>query len=130
MIIDSSALLAILQQEPDAGRIARALAADGVRLISAANWLELCMVAVVRGGDEAARDVDRLVATCRIDIVAVTPKHAAIAHRAFARYGKGFHPARLNFGDCFAYALAKDSGEPLLFKGDDFTHTDIAAVPY
>jgi ribonuclease VapC len=130
VIVDSSALLAILQQELEADRLVHALAGDPVRLILTVNWLEASMVAFGRTGEEGVRDLNLLVAKLRLDIVAVTPKQGELARRAFLRYGKGIHPARLNFGDCWAYALAQDRGEPLLFKGEDFAQTDIAAVAY
>ena len=84
----------------------------------------------VRRGDEAVRDLDLLLAKLKIEIIAVSAKQANIARKAFQRFGRGRHPARLNFGDCFAYALAKDSGAPLLFKGEDFSQTDIAVAYY
>ena len=130
MIIDTSALLAILQKEPEALRMAEAIKRDPVREISAANWLELGMVAFQRARDEGIRDVDLMRLKYRLDVAEVSPKQADLALRAFMKYGKGIHPARLNFGDCFAYALAKDTGEPLLFKGEDFTQTDVAAAAY
>lgn len=130
MIVDSSALLAILQLEPEAERLARAVARDSSRLISAANWLEASIVVFIRAGEEGLRDLDLLTAKLQIETVPVTPKQAEIARRAFRQYGKGIHPARLNFGDCFAYALSKETGEPLLFKGEDFGKTDIEAASY
>ena len=130
MIIDTSALMCILQAEPEARAIARALAQDGIRQLSAGNFLEAGMVVQARYGDEGARDLDLLLAKLKIQIVAFTPTQAEIARRAFREFGKGRHPASLNFGDCIAYGLAKDSGEPLLFKGEDFSKTDIAVVGY
>lgn len=130
MIIDSSALFAILQQEPEAKRIAQAIALDPVRLMPAPTWLESSIGLFLRAGDEGLRDLDLLVAKYHIEVVAMTPKQAELARRAFKQYGKGIHPARLNFGDCMVYALAKDTGEPLLFKGEDFSKTDIAKVAY
>ncbi len=129
MIVDSSALLSILQQEPDAVRFARALALHSGQ-ISAANWLEASMLLFARQGEQGVRDLDVLVANYEIDVVDVTKAQAHAARRASMKYGKGVHPARLNFGDCFAYALAKDTGEPLLFKGEDFTQTDVTAAAY
>lgn len=130
MIIDSSALFAILLQEPEAERIAKAIALDPVRLMSAPTWLEISIGVFLRIGDEGLRSLDLLVAKYHIEVVAMTPKQAELARRAFKQYGKGIHPARLNFGDCMVYALAKDTGEPLLFKGEDFSKTDIAKVTY
>lgn len=130
MIVDSSALVAILQKEPEALRLSQAMAPDPVRSVSAANRLETSMIMFVRYGTEGIRDLDLLAAKAGLEIAEVTPRQADIARRAFMKYGKGIHPAGLNFGDCFAYALAQDSGEPLLFKGDDFPKTDIPAVGY
>ena len=130
MIVDSSALLSILQQEPDAARFARVLAQNPGSQMSAANWLEASMLLYVRQDEQGVHDLDVLVAHYGIEVVDVTTAQAKAARRAFMRFGKGVHPARLNFGDCFAYALAKDTGEPLLFKGGDFTQTDIPAVAY
>jgi len=130
MIVDSSALVAILQKEPESLRMSHVLALDPVRSVSAASWLETSMIVFVRFGTEGVRDLDLLAAKASLDIVAVTSQQADIARRAFMRFGKGIHPAGLNFGDCFSYALAKDTSEPLLFKGEDFSKTDIPAVPY
>ena len=130
MIIDSSALITVLDQEPEAERIARAMAAASDRMLSAATLLEAGIIMQARRGDEGARDLDLLLAKLGIEIVPLTAKQADIARKAFRRYGRGRHQARLNFGDCFAYALAKDAAAPLLFKGDDFGQTDVAEVPY
>lgn len=130
MIIDSSALFAILLQEPEAERIVRAIALDPIRLMAAPTWLEISMGVFLRVGEEGLRSLDLLIAKYHIEVVAMTPRHAEIARRAFKQYRKGFHPARLNFGDCIVYGLAKESGEPLLFKGEDFSKTDLVAVIY
>lgn len=130
MIIDSSALFAILLQESEAERIARAIALDPSRLMSAATWLEISLAVFMRVGEEGLRSLDLLVAKYHIELVPMTSRQAEIARRAFKQYGKVIHPARLNFGDCIVYGLAKDTGEPLLFKGEDFSKTDIAAVVY
>lgn len=130
MIIDSSALFAILLQEPEAERLAHAVALDLKKLISSATWLELSIAVYLRVGEQGLHDLDLLAAKLHIDIVPMTPQQAEIARRAFKQYGKGIHPARLNFGDCIVYALAKESGEPLLFKGEDFSQTDITSVVY
>jgi ribonuclease VapC len=130
MIVDSSAILAILQEEPEADRFRLALTGDSYCAVSVANWLELGMLAFRRRGEDGVRDLDLLVAQHSLVIEGVTPAQGRLARRAFMKYGKGVHPARLNFGDCFAYALAKDTGEPLLFKGEDFTQTDVAAAAY
>ncbi|MCE7979888.1 MAG: type II toxin-antitoxin system VapC family toxin [Caldilinea sp. CFX5] len=130
MIIDSSALFAILLQEPEAERIVRAIGLDPVRLMSAPTWLEISIGVFLRAGEEGLRSLDLLIAKYHVEVVAMTPKQGELARRAFKQYGKGVHPARLNFGDCMVYALAKDTGEPLLFKGEDFSKTDIAPVVY
>ena|ERR1019366_8488623 len=130
MIIDTSALVAILDQEPEAERIARALAATPERMLSAANLVEAGIVMQARRGDEGARDVDLLLAKLRVEVVPFTARQADIARKAFRRYGRGRHEAKLNFGDCLAYALAKDASAPLLFKGDDFGQTDVMVAPY
>jgi len=130
MIIDTSALMAILQLEPEAKRILDAIKAADRRAISAATFVEAGIVAETRAGEQGARNLDAAVTRMRIEVVPLTVNHAVHARRAFRRYGRGRHPARLNFGDCFAYALAKASGEPLLFKGNDFSQTDIKAAAY
>ncbi|MFN8515781.1 MAG: type II toxin-antitoxin system VapC family toxin [Thermomicrobiales bacterium] len=130
MVIDTSAILAILLQEPEAERFIRAITAAQTRLLSAASLLEAGMLAQYRSGDSGNRDLDRLLITLRIEIATVTEQQAAIAREAHRRFGKGLHPASLNYGDCFAYALARESGEPLLFKGDDFSRTDVAIAAY
>jgi ribonuclease VapC len=130
VIIDTSALVAILDQEPEADRIVRTLASAPERTLSAANLVEAGIVMQARRGDEGARDLDLLLAKLRVDIAAVTASQADIARKAFRRYGRARHPANLNFGDCFAYALAKDKSAPLLFKGNDFGQTDVMVASY
>lgn len=130
MIIDTSALVALLDQESEAERIALALASSSERILSAANLVEIGIVMQARRGDDGARDLDLLLAKLKVDIAAVTADHADIARKAFRRYGRGRHAANLNFGDCFAYALAKEKSVPLLFKGDDFGRTDVLMAPY
>jgi len=130
MIVDTSALVSILDQEAEAERLARAIAAASERMLSAANLVETGIVMQVRRGDDADRDLDLLLAKLKIDIIPVSGKQANLARRAFQHYGRGRHPAKLNFGDCFAYALAKDSSAPLLFKGKDFSQTDIMIASY
>lgn len=126
MIVDSSALLAILLREHDAHRFAAAIESAETCRMSAANWLEAA-IRVDMGGDAAASIAfDELVREADLRIEPVTADQAALARRAYRAYGKGSgHAAKLNFGDCFAYALAKARGEPLLFKGDDFGATDV-----
>ncbi len=130
MIIDSSALVAFLGKEPEARRIAEAIGNSSVRWLPASCFLEVSMLLLGRGGEESVRDLDLLIARFRIEIVAFTESQARLARDAFKRYGKGRHPAALNFGDCMAYALARETGEELLFKGTDFAQTDIAIAPY
>ncbi len=130
MVIDTSALVALLNMEPEAARLAAALEADPVRLISAATVLEAGLVIESRYGPDGARELELLLAKAACRIEAVSAEQAELAREAWRRYGKGRHPAGLNFGDCFSYALSRSSGEALLFKGDDFVHTDIAVVSY
>lgn len=129
MVIDSSALVAVILAEPDAARYASALTNDELadRFVAAPNLTEAMIVVESRQGPDAGRDLQLLVATVGIEVVPVDEQLALTAVAAWRRFGKGRHPAALNFGDCFAYALAKQSDLPLLFKGDDFTQTDIAA---
>lgn len=130
MVIDTSALVALLSMEAEAPRIAVALESDPNRLLSAATLLETGIVIESRYGPAGARELDLLVAKAGLVVEPVTPEQVEIAREAWRRYGKGRHSAGLNFGDCFSYALAKVKGESLLFKGEDFPHTDIAAVSY
>ena len=130
MIVDASALLSILEQEEDAERIARAMGKAGSLSISAATYFETALVIRGRHGDKGEEELDLLARRLQLKIVPFGDGQVGHARRAFRLYGKGRHPARLNFGDCMAYALARESGEPLLFKGDDFSQTDIEAAPY
>lgn len=126
MIVDTSALIAILRDEPEAPAMAQAIEEATQRQVSAANWLEAA--AVIDGSRDpvASRQFDDLIGVARILVAPVTEQQARIARAAYRDFGTGSgHPAGLNFGDCFAYALAKDTGEPLLFKGRDFVHTDV-----
>ncbi len=125
MVLDTSAVVAILLREPDAERLARYLADAPVRLMSAVTRVELSFVIEGRYGVAGRTDLERLLADTRIEIAAVTAQQAEVAIDAFRRYGKGRHTAALNIGDCFAYALAKTTDLPLLFKGGDFARTDI-----
>jgi ribonuclease VapC len=129
MIIDSSALIAILRDEPEAPFCAMAIENADQRRVSAANFLEAAVVIDGSRDPIASRRFDDLVKEAYLIIEPVTEAQARVAREAYRDFGKGSgHPAQLNFGDCFAYALAKVTGEPLLFKGDDFTHTDITPV--
>jgi len=125
MILDTSALLAILFDESDAEPYARAIVAAEVPRISAANFVEAAIVIEAQTKNTSSRQLDALMRRAGIAIEPVTEEQAHIARQAYTDFGKGRHPASLNFGDCFAYALAKTTGEPLLFKGHDFAKTDI-----
>jgi ribonuclease VapC len=129
VIIDASAVLAILLSEPDRYRFENAIASHWPRRLSVASYLEVAM-RLLRGADPVTLTLlDRLIAAAEIQLEPVTVAHARLARAAFARYGKGLgHPAQLNFGDCLTYALAKATNEPLLYKGHDFTHTDLNFV--
>lgn len=130
MVLDSSAVLAILFDEPQRRQFTVSIERDPRRLISAGNLLESALVAEARRGEPAGRELDLLLHRAEVQTVPVDGEQIQIARSAWRRYGKGRHPAGLNFGDCFAYALAAASGEPLLFTGEEFRRTDIpAAVP-
>lgn len=125
MILDSSAVLAVIFGEPELEDFARAIADAQVCRISAASFFEASIIAESRAGDLAVRQCDAFFRNSRVSVEPVTEDHALLARQAYSDFGKGRHPAGLNFGDCFSYALAKATGEPLLFKGDDFRQTDI-----
>lgn len=128
MVIDSSALLSILLGEDDASRIAAAILAEPKRLISAVTLLETSIVIEARKGPAGGRELDMLLHSARIEVASMTLQQVDIAREAYRRYGKGRHPAKLNMGDCCSYALARHSGERLLFKGEDFSQSDIPVV--
>jgi ribonuclease VapC len=128
MVIDTSALVAMLTDEPEAELFEAAVAADPVRLMSTASYLEAAIVIETRFGEAGGRELDLWLHRAGVDLVAVGADQAQSARTAYRRFGKGRHRAGLNYGDCFAYALAASSGQPLLFKGEDFAHTDIAAA--
>jgi ribonuclease VapC len=129
VIVDSSALVAIIRAEPDAPRYAAALVSANRTAISAVNYVESAVVVDSARDPVASRRFDELVTVAGIDVVAVTAEHAVLARQAYRDFGRGSgNPARLNFGDCFAYALAVQRREPLLFKGADFPHTDVVAA--
>lgn len=125
MIVDTSAIVAIIGREDDARRFLRAIsAADGIA-ISAATLVEAAMVLEARGGPELGAQMDALMRRMQAIVVPVTETQALLAREGWRRFGKGRHKAGLNLGDCFAYALAMERDEPLLFKGDDFAQTDV-----
>ena len=128
MVLDSSALLAILLSEPEADRMVDAIEADSRRRISAVQLLETAIVIEARKGPAGGRELDLLLHRAQVEVVNFTAELAEAAREAWRRWGKGNHPAGLNFCDCCAYALARQLGEPLLFKGDDFGKTDVAAA--
>jgi ribonuclease VapC len=132
MIVDTSALIAIAWNEPERARLEDAIEADPVRLISAASVLEGAIVMMRRAGRGAASEAvarfHELLDQLGLEIEPVSARQITIAEAAYSSFGKGMHPAGLNFGDCFAYALAKETGEPLLFKGNDFTQTDLVSA--
>lgn len=125
MVIDTSALVAILFDEPERAAYVGAMAASPRRMVSSATVLECSIVVEARRGEPAGRYLDLLLHRARVRTVPVDEEQILLARAAWRRYGKGRHPAALNYGDLFAYALARATGEPLLFKGDDFTRTDI-----
>ncbi len=125
MVIDTSALLAILLDEPERRTFNEAIEAAASRVMSAATFVEISIVIESRFGAEGLRDLDLFLERAGIELMAVDSDQAYVARRAFSRFGKGRHPAGLNYGDCFAYALAMAREEPLLYKGQDFGQTDI-----
>jgi ribonuclease VapC len=127
IVADTSALIAVVLGEPDAERFLAALRSDAVT-ISAVSFTEASIVVEARQGPDAGRDLELLVAGVVDRVIAVDEVHARAAAGAWRRFGKGRHPAGLNFGDCFAYATASLANRPLLFKGDDFTQTDLPAA--
>jgi ribonuclease VapC len=128
VVIDTSAIIAVLLNEANAVSIAQAIESGSLRLLSAANFLEASIVIESRKGETGGRELDLLLYRAAIEVVAVDQDQAEVARLAWRRFGKGRHPAGLNYGDCFAYALAKTRRLPLLFDGDDFSQTDIEAV--
>jgi ribonuclease VapC len=128
MVLDTSALLAILFDEPERRVFTEAIESAEKRLLSAASFVETSMILESRLGAEGVRALDRLLAAANIEIVAVDREQGQAAREAFRQFGKGRHAAGLNFGDCFSYALAKSRTEPLLFKGGDFSRTDISPL--
>jgi ribonuclease VapC len=129
MVIDTSAVAAILFDEPEAAALEGKIADDPVRLMSAATLLEAAIVVEARLGDAGGREFDLWLHRAEIEILAVDAEQADLARRAWRRFGRGRHPAGLNYGDCFSYALAATRDEPLLFKGEDFAKTDAKPCP-
>ena len=128
MVIDTSALLAILLDEPERRRFNQRIEQDPRRFVSAATVLQASIVLESRHGESAGRELDLFLHRARFQVLSVDGEQAEIARGAFRKYGKGRHKAGLNFGDCFSYAAAKLTGEPLLFKGRDFGRTDLRIV--
>lgn len=128
MVLDSSAILAILLKEPERDAFALAISQAGARLISSVNALEAAVVVLARKGPAGVRELDLLFHGAGVEIVPFSEAHLRLAREAYKRYGKDRNPARLNLGDCCAYALSRHSGEPLLFKGNDFARTDVQAA--
>jgi len=130
MVIDTSALMAILRNEPERPAFVEVIEASDSRIMSTATFVEASIVAEKSRGAEGLRELDLFLTTARIDLVSVDREQAHAARRAFTRFGKGRHRAGLNYGDWFSYALAMTVAEPLLFKGDDFGHTDVEPVDF
>lgn len=130
MVIDTSALIAHLLHEPPSARILAALEAEAEAALSAASYVECSIVLQGKRGDAGPPALDELLVRLGVEVVPVTLDQALVARGAFRRFGKGRHPAALNFGDCFSYALAVARGEPLLFVGDDFARTDMLVAGY
>lgn len=128
MVIDTSAILAVLQDEPERRAFTEAIEHADLRFLSTATFVEVSMIVESRFGPDGIRALDLLLSKAQVTLVPVDSDQAHIARRAFREFGKGRHPAGLNFGDCFAYALAKASGDTLLFKGIDFMQTDIRSA--
>lgn len=128
MIVDRLAILALLFAEPDAEVFALAISEAASCKISAANFVEVAVVVEAQAKDSGSRQLDAFLRRAGIEIRPVTEDQAHLARQAYSDFGKGRHPAGLNFGDCFSYALAKATGEPLLFKGNDFSRTDVVSA--
>lgn len=128
MVIDTSAVVAVVLGEDDAERYVQALERSTESWISAANVVEATIVVEARQGPEAARDLQLLLETAKVSVQPLRPEDVPVAVEAWRRFGKGRHPAGLNFGDCFAYALARTLGDSLLFKGEDFGQTDVTSA--
>jgi len=129
MVIDTSAVIAILFDEPERGAITTAIEHADTRRMSAATFVEASIVIEARHGAAGRQELDLLLERAEVELVSVDPAQARAARQAWSRFGKGRHPAALNYGDCFSYALATTEAQPLLCKGDDFRQTDVAVVP-
>ena len=129
MVADTSALVAILQNEPERRKFNEAIEAAEARSMSTASFLETSIILESRFGADGVRDLDLFIAKAQISLVSVDEEQAHLARDGFRKYGKGRHPAGLNYGDCFSYALARSRDEPLLFKGQDFSKTDVECHP-
>lgn len=130
MVLDTSAVIAILQNEQQADALATVLASADTIRISAASIVEAGIIMLARFGDSGEAEIDQFVHRLGMTVVPVTPEQADLARSAYRRFGKGQNPAGLNFGDCFSYALAASLHEPLLFVGNDFSKTDLQSVDY
>ena len=128
MVIDTSAIVAILRNEPHADALRRAIVADPIRLVAATCVFEARMVLVSRRGEHVIAEIDLWLTKISANLVAVDADLVDVATQAWLAYGKGRHPASLNFADCFSYALAQRADEPLLFVGEDFSKTDLRAA--
>lgn len=129
MVVDTSAILAILLDEPERRAFNEMIEAAESRRMSVASFVEASIVISARYGADGLHELDIFLDRAMIDLVPVDAEQGKLARDAFRRYGKGRHPAGLNYGDCFTYALARALGEPILFKGDDFARTDVVAAP-
>jgi ribonuclease VapC len=129
MVLDTSAVLAILQNEPERRKFNEAIDGAETRSLSTASFVECSLIVESRYGSDGVRDLDLLIAKAQISLAPVDEEQAHLARRAFRKFGKGRHPAGLNFGDCFSYALTKALQESLLFKGNDFSQTDVDCHP-
>jgi len=129
MVLDTSAVVAVLQNEPERRKFNEAIEASESRSLSTASFVECSMILESRYGTDGVRDLDLFIAKAQVSLVPVDEEQANLARRAFQKFGKGRHPAGLNFGDCFSYALSRALDLPLLFKGNDFDQTDVECHP-
>ena len=129
MVLDTSAVVAILQNEPERRKFNEAIEASESRSISTASFVECSMILESRYGADGVRDLDLFIAKAQVSLMPVDEEQADLARRAYRKFGKGRHPAGLNFGECFSYALSRALDLPLLFKGNDFNQTDVECHP-